>query len=197
MRPTPKFAAWKSNGTSFLGTADAVARGGLGLLDTQFVDWGGYFGEAFFCDDRAEAGASSPAFRPSEIGEDSAVNGNQLPYAAPIQFTVSLEQDFYFEGGARVTPFVKFHWEDEMFFTEGNFDAIPSLSAKRQAYGIFDASVRYTPASEAWNVEAFVYNLTDERFPTFMSDWPGAGAPLFVWNPPRVFGMRFAYNVRP
>ncbi|MEO1573943.1 MAG: TonB-dependent receptor, partial [Pseudomonadota bacterium] len=172
-------------------------RGGLGLLDAQFTKWDGYFGEAFFCDERADFGPEFACIPADDGSGTSSVEGNRLPYSTPISFTVSLEHDFYLDSGARFTPFVKFHWEGDTHFTEGNFDAIPSLSQKREAFGTMDATFRYTSPSEAWNIEAFVYNLTDERFPTFLSDWPGAGAPLFAWNPPRVFGARFAYNVRP
>ena len=172
-------------------------RGGLGLLDTQFTDWPDYFGDAFFCEDRADAGEQFECIPPGMDGSPSEVEGNQLPYATPVSLTVSLEHDFFFDNGGRFTPFVKLHWESDTYFTESNFDALPEFALKRDAFATLDASLRYTSASEAWNVEAFVYNLTDERFPTYLSDWPGAGAPLFAWNPPRVFGARFAYNVRP
>ena len=92
---------------------------------------------------------------------------------------------------------MKFHYEGEMHFTEGNFDDVDAFSDKRDPFGMFDATLRYTSPGESWSVEAYAYNLTDERIPTYWSDWPGAGAPLYAWNPPRSVGMRFAYNIRP
>ncbi|MEM6641225.1 MAG: TonB-dependent receptor [Pseudomonadota bacterium] len=172
-------------------------RGGIGLLDAVISEWNGYPGEAYFCDDRAEAGPQFACIPPDDGEGGSAVEGNRLPYTTPIQASMSIEHDIFLNSGARLTPLVKLSYSGELNFTEGNFDGLPSLSQRRDPFGIVDASVRYVSADETWNAEAFVYNLTDERFPTFWSDWPGAGAPLFAWNPPRVYGFRFAYNVRP
>ena len=84
-----------------------------------------------------------------------------------------------------------------MHFTEGNFDAIPGLSQKRDAFGTLDATVRYISPAEDWNVEFFVYNATDERFPTYWVDSNQPGAPLFTWNAPRTWGLRATYSLSP
>lgn len=118
-----------------------------------FLSWPGYAGEAYFCEQRVEAG---PEFEcvPQDDG----------PGTSNI---------------------------------EGNVDAIPSLSDKRSEIGTLDATVRYTPPENTWSVEAFVYNVTDERFQTYWVDSNQSDAPLFTWNAPRTWGVRFAYNVRP
>lgn len=169
--------------------------GGIGILDTEFTEWDGYAGEAWFCEARAEVG---PEFEciptdENENGEFSPV-GNELPYSTPISMTVAYTHDFFLDNGGVVVPWLKFHWEDEMFFTEGNFDAIESISGKRDAIGTLDASLRYIAPDEKWNVEAFMYNVTDERYPTFWVDANQPGAPLFTWNAPRSWGVRAAYN---
>ena len=168
--------------------------GGIGILDTAFLSWPGYAGEAYFCDQRAEAG---PEFACVPQDDGSGVNnieGNELPYAAPISFTLDYSHDFEMSNGATLTSWVKVHWEDEMHFTEGNFDAIAALSDKRDAIGTLDASLRYTEASAIWWVEAFVNNATDERYQTYWVDSNQPEAPLFTWNAPRSFGVRGAYN---
>jgi len=171
--------------------------GGLGVLKSEFTKWPGYQGEIFFCEERADVGPQYACIPPDDGSGTSSVEGNELPYAVPIQLTITYSHDFQFAGGYRLTPWIKFHWEDSVHFNEGNFDALEQFSDKRDAFGVMDATLRLTSPSERWNIEAFAYNVTDERFPTFWSDWPGAGVPLFAWNAPRSWGLRFAYNIRP
>jgi hypothetical protein len=56
-------------------------------------------------------------------------------------------------------------------------------------------TLRYTSAKGNWWLYAFGNNVTDERFQTYLSDWNAAGVPLFAWNAPRSYGMRFAYSM--
>jgi iron complex outermembrane receptor protein len=79
--------------------------------------------------------------------------------------------------------------------TEGNFDDLEEFSDKRDDYATVDMTLRYTSADGNWFVEAFGYNVTDERVQTYLAD-PGTspGRPLFAWNAPRSYGMRFAYS---
>lgn len=171
--------------------------GGIGILDTAFRSWPGYEGEAYFCEERAEAGPEY-ACVPADDGSGAVdIEGNELPFSTPVSLTVAYQQDMWLDNGGRFVPYVKYHWEDEMHFTEGNFDAIPALSQKRDAYATLDATFRYIAPGDAWNVELFVYNATDERFPTYWVDANQPGAPLFTWNAPRTWGLRAAYNLRP
>jgi len=176
--------------------------GGIGLLDAQFDAWPGYAGEAYFCDQRADAadatGNDSLRCVPQDDGSGNVdIEGNELPYSTPITVTVAYSHDFILASGASISPYAKIHWKDETHFTEGNFDAIESLSDKRDAFGTLDLSVKYTSPDEAWYVEAFVYNVTDERFPTYFVDSNQPDVPLFTWNEPRSWGVRAAYNIRP
>jgi iron complex outermembrane receptor protein len=168
--------------------------GGIGLLDAKFLKWPGYAGEAYFCDQRADAGPEFECIPQDDGSGTSSIEGKELPYSTPVSFTVAYEHEFELASGALLKPYVKFHWEDEMHFTEGNFDAIPALSDKRDAIGTLDATLRYVSADETWNVEAFVYNATDERFPTYWVDSNQPAAPLFTWNGPRTYGLRASYN---
>jgi iron complex outermembrane receptor protein len=176
---------------------DGRLTGGIGLLDAKFLSWPGYAGEAYFCDQRADAG---PEFEcvPQDDGSGSVdIEGNELPYSTPVSFTLAYQHDFHLGNGALLRPYAKFHWEDDMHMTEGNFDAIPSLSDKRESFGILDLTLRYEAPENHWAVEAFVYNATDERFQTYWVDSNQPDAPLFTWNAPRTWGVRATYNVRP
>ncbi len=167
--------------------------GGLGLLNAEFKAWPGYVGEAFFCDDRAEIGPEFACIPQDDGSGVNNVEGKKLPYSTPVSLTVAYEHDYFLGNNGRLTPYVKFHWEDETHFNEGNFDALPQFSQKREAFGTLDATLRYTSPDESWNIEAFVYNVTDERFPTYLSDQ--GSRPQFAWNPPRSWGIRGAYHI--
>jgi iron complex outermembrane receptor protein len=170
--------------------------GGIGLLDAEFLSWPGYAGEAYFCDQRAEAGTEFECV-PQDDGSGAVdIAGNKLPYSTPVSFTVGYTHDFVMGHGGTVTPYVKFHYEGEMHFTEGNFDAIPALSQKRDEIGVVDATLKYTSRDNNWSVEAFVYNMTDERFQTYWVDSNQPDAPLFTWNAPRTWGLRANYHIR-
>ena len=171
--------------------------GGIGLLDAKFLSWPGYAGEAYFCDQRAEAGPQFECIPQDDGSGTVSVAGNELPYSTPISLTAAYQHDFILGNGAVLRPYVKFHWEDEMHMTEGNFDAIPALSDKRDSIGTVDATLRYETEDQKWSVEAFVYNATDERFQTYWVDSNQPDAPLFTWNAPRTWGIRATYNIRP
>jgi len=176
--------------------ANGRLTGGLGLLDTEFTQWDGYAGEAYFCEERAEAG---PEFACIPVDEDQDGTftpvGNKLPYSTPVQLTIAYNHEFELDNGGTVVPWLKFRYEGEMFFTEGNFDGIEALEGKRDEIGTLDASVRYNSPDGKWGIEAFMYNVTNERFPTYWVDANQPGAPLFTWNPPRSWGVRGSWNL--
>jgi iron complex outermembrane receptor protein len=172
--------------------------GGVGFLDTEIKAWPNYQGETFFCDERADAGPQFACIPPDEDGLNANTPaGNELPYSTPISFTMAYEHNFDFSNGGTLTPYVKFHWEDDMHMTEGNFDGLPSVSDKRDAFGTLDATVRYATPSGDWLFEAFIYNATDERFQTYWVPDSRPGVPLFAWNRPRSYGVKVSYNIQP
>ncbi len=166
-------------------------------LDTEFDSWPGYAGEAYFCDQRASIGEQYACIPQDDGSGQNNIEGNELPYATPMEFTLSYNHDFLLNNGSLVSPFVKVHWEDDTHMTEGNFDDLEEFSDKRESFATLDMTLRYTSPDRAWFVEAFGYNVTDERFQTYLSDWADAGRPLFAWNRPRSYGVRFAYNLSP
>jgi len=169
--------------------------GGIGLLDAKFKSWPGYAGEAYFCEERADAGPQYACVPPDDGSGTSNIEGNELPYSTPVSLSIAYQHEFDLRGGSRLIPYVRFHYEGDMHFTEGNFDAIPSLSDKRDEIGLLDATLRYVAPNDKWTVEAFVYNLTDERFQTYWVDSNQPGAPLFTWNAPRSWGVRATWNL--
>ena len=119
-----------------------------------------------------------------------------IPFGALALGTVGEgdEEEFLLRDGSTITPWVQVHWEDDTHMTDGNFDDLEEFSDKREDFATLDMTLRYTSAEGNWFVEAFGYNVTDERFQTYLSDQAGAGKPLFAWTRPRSYGLRFAYN---
>ena len=172
-------------------------RGYAAWLDAEFDSWPGYAGEAYFCDERASVGPQYACI-PQDDGSGSVdIEGNDLPYATPLEFTLSYAHEFYLPNGGLVSPYAKVHWEDDTHMSEGNFDALRQFSDKRDSFTTLDLTLRYTSPDRAWYVEAFGYNVTDERFQTYLANDSGAGVPLFAWNAPRSYGMRFSYSISP
>jgi iron complex outermembrane receptor protein len=168
--------------------------GFFAVLDTEFNDWPGYAGEAYFCDQRATVGEQYACIPQDDGSGQNNIEGNELPYATPMEFSIAYTHEFFLRNGATVSPFVKVNWEDDTHMSEGNFDDLEEFSDKREDFATVDMTLRYTSGDGAWYLEAFGYNVTDERFQTYLSDQAGAGKPLFAWNAPRSYGMRFAYN---
>jgi iron complex outermembrane receptor protein len=168
--------------------------GFFAYLDTEFNSWPGYAGEAYFCDQRATIGEQYACVPADDGSGSSDIEGNELPYATPMEFSVSYTHEFFLGDGSTVTPFVRVHWEDETHMSEGNFDDLDEFSDKREDFATLDMTLRYTSSEGNWFVEAFGYNVTDERFQTYLSDQGDAGRPLFAWNRPRSYGLRFAYS---
>ena len=121
------------------------------------------------------------------------VVGNHLPYAPPRTMNLSFSQDFYFNEGWSLTPWVQWRWQDKMYFSLRNLDT-PHLSDAQQAYSQVDASLRLSAPGGAkypWHAELYVRNVGDVRAKT----WAGIGGPqqtftVAAYNDPRMFGIR-------
>jgi iron complex outermembrane receptor protein len=121
------------------------------------------------------------------------VVGNHLPYSPPKTMNLSFSQDFYFNDGWSVTPWVQWRWQDKMYFSLRNLDT-PHLSDAQQAYSQVDASLRLSAPGGSkypWHAELYVRNVGDVRAKT----WAGIGGPqqtftVASYNDPRMFGIR-------
>jgi len=63
-----------------------------------------------------------------------------------------------------------------------------------EGYTLLNASVVFTPMSEDWKITAWVKNLTDEQYYTYINDLSFAGAMIKTPGMPRTFGVKFSYN---
>lgn len=121
------------------------------------------------------------------------VVGNHLPYAPPKTMSLSFSQDFYFNEGWSLTPWIQWRWQDKMYFSLRNLDT-PRLADVQQAYSQVDAALRLAAPGGAkfpWHAELYIRNIGDVRAKT----WAGIGGPqqtftVASYNDPRMFGIR-------
>jgi iron complex outermembrane receptor protein len=121
------------------------------------------------------------------------VVGNHLPYSPPKTMNLSFSQDFYFNGGWSLAPWIQWRWQDKMYFSLRNLDT-PHLSDAQKAYSQVDASLRLSAPGGSkypWHAELYVRNVGDVRART----WAGIGGPqqtftVASYNDPRMFGIR-------
>jgi iron complex outermembrane receptor protein len=121
------------------------------------------------------------------------VVGNHLPYSPPKTMSLSFSQDFYFNDGWSVSPWIQWRWQDKMYFSLRNLDT-PHLSDAQNAYSQVDASLRLSAPGGSkypWHAELYVRNVGDVR----AKNWAGIGGPqqtftVASYNDPRMFGIR-------
>jgi iron complex outermembrane receptor protein len=121
------------------------------------------------------------------------VVGNHLPYSPPKTMNLSFSQDFYFNGGWSLAPWIQWRWQDKMYFSLRNLDT-PHLSDAQKAYSQVDASLRLSAPGGSkypWHAELYVRNVGDVR----AKSWAGIGGPqqtftVASYNDPRMFGIR-------
>ncbi|MGK5062802.1 TonB-dependent receptor [Janthinobacterium sp. LB3P112] len=168
------------------------------LLSAKIADYPTY-SDDIGCDARAAQGVTPcPEYY---TGTDPSlaqlrpynVVGNHLPYSPPKTMNLSFSQDFYFNDGWSLTPWVQWRWQDKMYFSLRNLDT-PHLSDAQKAYSQVDASLRLSAPGGAkypWHAELYVRNVADVRAKT----WAGIAGPqqtftVASYNDPRMIGIR-------
>jgi iron complex outermembrane receptor protein len=129
------------------------------------------------------------------------LNGNFLPHAPRLSFTVAYEHDIPLAEGALLMPRVQVHAQSKSYlnaFNEAPSDAEEPGSftdaRTQKAYSTLDASLRYQVAKNVWFVEAFVVNATDEAVKTDASWLADSRTWTSFYNPPRIYGMKLGHE---
>lgn len=143
--------------------------------------------DGFYCFQRAYLGLREcPALNADNRRPVSYV-GNQLPWSPEFSATVNFEHNWYLANGIRVSPYLSVHWQSKMYFNDNNLDVGP-FSFSQDPFATANAALRVINESNHWAVEAYVYNLTDERVRQWMD--PGPGFMRATFFPPRAFGLK-------
>jgi iron complex outermembrane recepter protein len=97
---------------------------------------------------------------------------NELPDSPEFTFTANYSHIFDFDSGATLMPWLALSWRAESYYSIYNVDKYEDgvfVSTTPEAYSDtrpsssnVNVGIKYTGASDKWNVEAFVNNLTDE-----------------------------------
>lgn len=109
------------------------------------------------------------------------LKGYRLPHAPEWSAKFGLEHTFHMGMNGYLTPSVDVRWTDDQYV--GVFPADYSL---QEAYTIYDAALRYAPATGDWSINMYVKNAGDEAVVM------GAGSTEVSLGSPRQAGIVFS-----
>ena len=142
------------------------------------------FADGYLCTERALLGQD-----PCAAAGDHNLDGKNLMWSPEVSATVNIEHTFYPASGWFVRPSLSVSHVGEMFFNETNYAVAPFHSGQ-EATTTANAAVTLVNETEAWGLEFYVFNLTDELIKT--DSFAGnAGYVRAMYAPPRAFGIRF------
>jgi len=130
-------------------------------------------------------------FQSNKIESDfDTFDGNRLATTPEFsgRYFISYEADLGSSGFLNVGG--SYRHQSKVFFAPDN-----DPYETQDAYGIADASIGWTTASGAFNVEAFGDNLFDERYAVHSFAFRGfGGVNNVVWGRPRTYGVRAKFS---
>lgn len=124
--------------------------------------------------------------RPNPFGNTPTVNlaGNDIPMSPSLKATASVYYDADLGGKGTLTPRVDLLYSTSYYATDYN-----TVLDHQDGYATLDASLRYSPESEAFYIEAFGNNLTKKA--VIYSATLGSAARIQEsFSPPRTYGVR-------
>ena len=114
-------------------------------------------------------------------------SGNQLPNAPHVTANLRYAHVFELANYGRLTPSVIANWQASSFSEINNV-----AQARLPSYSKTDVNVNYTDGKGRLSVDAFVYNIEDNRVLTSASaDWAVVSG---TYSAPRTYGIRIGYR---
>ena len=89
------------------------------------------------------------------------INGNRLPFSPEFTVSLAAQYDIPLAGGM-LTPRVDYRLQSDVFFTAFNLPL-----EEQDGYGILNARLSFTDATDRFTLAAFVLNLADVEYYTF------------------------------
>lgn len=121
------------------------------------------------------------------------VSGNQIPYAPETALNLSALYTFKINGGSELSLSADYAWVDDV-----RYDPFEDDDVTGKSYHTLSAMLRYTSASDQWNIELYGANLTEEEAwgwmitsPFSLPGIPDVAASVIA---PRTYGLRFTIN---
>lgn len=98
---------------------------------------------------------------PGCAGIPDQLSGNQLPRAPEFSANIGARYTYLMDGGAALSAGVNYYWQDAY---EARIFNAPKDEI--EAWDVWNATLRYTSASDVWYAELWGRNLTDDDFVT-------------------------------
>ncbi|WP_242523850.1 TonB-dependent receptor [Microbulbifer salipaludis] len=129
------------------------------------------------------------------------LKGNELAASPKLSAKLNYTHTFRFNNGFAIVPHLSYFWRDKSYHTFQNvdkhYDAFvtetpDAFSDVRPAFHSVNSTLKLEAPDNKWNVEAFVYNLTDQK----ETYWAGGGDHVIKGpiSMPRFYGIRGNYN---
>jgi len=117
----------------------------------------------------------------------SDISGNFLPNAPQFSARLQYAHNFELHNGGTLTPSVASYWQSVMYLTAFNLPI-----DRVGAYSKTDLAMAYEDPTGQWEIRAYVHNLENKAVRN--SALVALGYYFADYNPPRMFGVRIAYN---
>ena len=118
------------------------------------------------------------------------LNGNTIPGSPEFSANLGASYTFNLDGGANIRAGVNYYWQDAYYSRVFN-----SSIDRIEEWDVWNATVRFTPASERWFVELWGRNLTDKDYVTGqyrIDPSSGLGTNQFLLEP-MTYGLTLDY----
>ncbi|MEM7569238.1 MAG: TonB-dependent receptor [Pseudomonadota bacterium] len=144
---------------------------GIAWLDSEVTDAGGQT-------------VTTIALAPTPLQGNSPVNAPEWQLNGRLDYVYPLEAQ-----GLAILASADARWTDDRFLeiTNQPVDAAPS-------YFVANARVGLGDIDGQWNVIAYVRNLTNEAYLTYINNLPGVGFKLDIFGERRTWGVAATYN---
>ena len=148
--------------------------------------------DGWYCVERALLGLTNcPEKTVNENGDEgrwTSYVGNAMPWSPEFSMTINYEHNWYLDNGLRLSPYISFNWNDEMFFDKSNFDE-GALHSGQAAAATGSIALRLINEQDRWAFEAYVRNVTNELVRGWADRGPGFQRASFY--KPRHYGLKF------
>lgn len=130
----------------------------------------------------------------SRIDSDITSGGASLKGARPVQspeWTYTAQGSYTPTIGNNLKLIVAAdgNWRSSQFF-----EAVNSPASREPGFWLVNARAGIGADDERWSLTAFVRNLTDTQYRTYVNDLPGFGWVLNIYGQPRTFGVAASFR---
>ena len=116
----------------------------------------------------------------------SNINGNPLPRAPDLNYTVGADYQWNLDNGGNLKLHGDYTYRDEIFF-----DIFGNAPLREDSFGTANTRLSYTAPDQKWDVALFVKNIADTTYRVNRTFFFGE---FTVVGEPRTFGINAGYN---